>query len=243
MTPMPPSPPAQSATKDKKKPQAAAKTKKKMMRFFTLDPVMVDVVPDEQAAGAKYAKLLRIVTLESIILAVLGLVLVMGTPFFRPVYRYYALNPRHQVLELVPLIMPNMTDRAILSWATTSITEIMTMGFGDFETKLLTQQPRFTPEGWKSFKKAFVEQKIGESFRESQLVLTTVPSDTPVIVSQGVNEQHVYQWRVQMPVIMTYATNNNVTRRERAIIDLTIIRVEPEQNPVGIGIATWSLKK
>ncbi|MDE2029422.1 MAG: DotI/IcmL/TraM family protein, partial [Alphaproteobacteria bacterium] len=83
--------------------------------------------------------------------------------------------------------------------------------------------------------------KIGEAFKERQLVLTTVPSDTPVIVAQGVNADNVYQWNVQMPVIMTYATNNNVTSQQRAIVFLSIVRVPAEQSPSGIAIRNWSI--
>ncbi len=223
-------------------PPKPPKAKKPARHFFSLDPVTIDYVADERAAHARYVRLVRIVTFETITLAVLGGFLIVGTPFFRPVYQYYALNPQHEVMQLVALTVPNMTNRAILSWATTTTTEIMTIGFGDFESKLAAQEPRFTPEGWESFKKAFIRQKIGETFKKNQLVLTTVPSDTPVIVAQGVNEQQAYEWIVQMPVIMTFATNNNVTQREKAIINLTIVRVPAEYNPSGIGIAAWSLK-
>jgi hypothetical protein len=72
------------------------------------------------------------------------------------------------------------------------------------------------------------------------LVLTTVPSNTPIIVGQGVNPQEVYQWEVQMPVIMSYATNNNVINRKRSVITLTIVRVPADENASGIAIQGWS---
>ncbi len=208
---------------------------------FLQDPVLVDSVLDEQAESLKHQRLVRRVTSQSIAIAILSFLLLLASPFAAPVYQYYLRNNKSELVQLVPLTMPNMTNRAILSWATTSVTEIMTVGFGDYEQKLKAQRPRFTPEGWDAFAKAFDRQKIGEAFKNSQLVLTTVPSNTPVIVMQGVNEKQIYQWRVQMPVIMTYATNNNVNRHEKAVIDLTIIRVKPEQNPSGIGIDTWTI--
>lgn len=218
----------------------AAKPKKP--GFFSLDAGRADVAADEAATDERYKKLLQFVMLETVTIAVLSGIFLFAMPFFMPVYEYYAMNPQKQGVQLVALTMPNMTNRAILSWATTSITEIMTLGFGDFENKLGQQQIRFTPEGWDGFRNAFIKQKIGESFKQNQLVLTTVPSNTPVIVAQGVNENHIYQWRVQMPVIMTYATNNNITKHEKSVIDLTIVRVRAEQSPSGIGIDSWSLR-
>jgi hypothetical protein len=176
---------------------------------------------------------------QTTLIAVLVTLLVFLAPFLQPVYHYYARDPDGNMIPLDPLTMPNMTDRAILSWAVTSVTEIMTIGFGDLIEQLGAQKPRFTSEGWKSFAAAFHEQKINESFKESQLVLTTVPSDTAVILAQGFNEQKIYQWKVQVPVIMTYITNNNVTQHTRAFVTLTIQRVSPEQNPAGIAIKSW----
>jgi intracellular multiplication protein IcmL len=207
------------------------------------DPVNIDLILDEDKEIRRYQKLMKWIGLQTIIIAILSGVLLLGAPFFMPIYQYYARNTKQEVMQLVPLTAPNMTNRAILSWATTSITEIMTMGFGDYKTKLPEQRFRFTPGGWDAFAMTFDKLKVGEKFQQNQLVLTTVPSTTPVIVQQGPNERHVYQWRVQMPVIMTYATNNNLTSHERAVVDLTIIRVNPNQNPAGIGIDSWRLEK
>ena len=119
----------------------------------------------------------------------------------------------------------------------------MTFGFGDIVDQLGKQKSRFTSKGWDSFVTAYRKQRIKETFKENQLVLTTVPSDTAIIVAQGVNEWGVYQWMVQVPVIMTYATNNNVTQAHRGVISITITRVSPQQNPAGIAIRKWSMDR
>ncbi|NBO20333.1 MAG: hypothetical protein EBV03_14150, partial [Proteobacteria bacterium] len=100
---------------------------------------------------------------------------------------------------------------------------------------------RFTEEGRWSFIKAIGKENLLEEFRAKQLVLTTVPIDTAVITAQGVNEAKEQFWTVQLPVVMTYVTNNNVSRREKPIIELTIIRVPTWRNPQGIAIKTWTL--
>ena len=116
------------------------------------------------------------------------------------------------------------------------------MGFGDYESHLKAQRFRFTSEGWESFATAFDDQKIGKSFDKNQLVLTTVPADTPVILAQGVNKKQAYQWNVQMPIAMTFATNNNVSRHQRGIVTLTIVRVPTDKNPLGVGIQKWVIE-
>ena len=190
-------------------------------------------------AMAAFEKIQKRIKLQTWIIAGLVGALCITLPFAQPVYLFYAMNPQKQVLRMVGLDMANMTNRAVLAWATTSITEIMTMGFGDIDVRLPQQKIRFTPEGWKSYSKAFVELEIGETFKQHQLVLTTAPSNTPVIVGQGVNADNVYEWMVQMPVVMTYATNNNVTSKKNSIITLEIVRVPSERQSAGIAIQSW----
>jgi hypothetical protein len=216
------------------------KTAKVKKGFLRDDPITVDVIGDDITEKKRIERLLKVVTMQTF--AIVGMVafLILTIPIYHPIFQYFALDPRGRTMSLVALDIPNMTNRAVLSWATTSITEILTIGFGDFEKKLVIQKPRFTPAGWDSFAKAFDNQKTGQTFLENQLVLTTVPSETAVILAQGLNEEGIYQWKVQVPVVMTYATNNNVTRRVHTLINLTIVRVWPEQSPAGIAIKTWS---
>jgi intracellular multiplication protein IcmL len=201
-----------------------------------------DEMIDERLATARFKGLKARVQIQTWIISVLALLLVLMLPFAQPINFYYARSTDKTLVEMVGLNMPNMTDRAVLSWATSSIVEIMTMGFGDIDTKIPKERIRFTADGWKAYTKAFIQQKIGESFKQSQLVLTSAPSNTPVIVAQGINPDNVYQWVVQMPVIMTYATNNNVTTKNSGIVTLTIIRVPTEDNVDGIAIDAWNIQ-
>ena len=199
------------------------------------------VLSEEQMARAAFIRLKNKVVFRTSAIAVLAIFLALFLPFARPIHLYYAMTPENTVRRLTGLDMPNMTNRAVLSWATTSITEVMTMGFGDIDVRLPEQRGRFTQEGWDAYIETFEAMKIRETFKQSQLVLTTVPSNTPVIVGQDINPDNVYQWNVQMPIIMNYATNNNVTRRQRATVSLAIVRVPFEENSFGIAIQNWVL--
>jgi intracellular multiplication protein IcmL len=196
-------------------------------------------VLNEQTAIARFERLKNLVRIEAWVILGLCVALVLLLPFAQPVYLYLSLTPEKKVAQMTGLTMPNMTNRAVLAWSTTSITEILTMGFGDIDMRLPKQKIRFTPDGWDSYTKFFTDAKIGQTFKQNQLVLTTVPSNTPVILAQGVNDDHIYQWVVQMPVIMTYATNNNVQSQNRKIITLTIVRVPANVSPDGIAIQRW----
>jgi Type-IV b secretion system, inner-membrane complex component len=228
-----------------RKATPVAQNKLTGLGFFS-DNVVFDTVVDEDIERNRHAQLMKKITRQAYLIVGLLIAVIIFIPLTKPIYRYYARAPEQFINDaapLAPLMLPNLTNHAILSWAATSVTEIMTIGFGDFEAKLLNQKTRFTKDGWDAFVKAFLDQKIDQSFRQHQLVLTTVPSDTPVITSQGENLQHVYEWHVQIPVIMTYATNNNVTKPERSLIELTISRVAYEQSVSGIAIDSWKQRK
>ncbi|MGE3624026.1 MAG: DotI/IcmL/TraM family protein [Bdellovibrionales bacterium] len=227
-----------------KKPAATAVSKPAVKKarkggFFSFEPIAFDLVADADAEDKHFHQTLSSVYRRGIIISLLCGALVLIMPFAKPIYHHYARDPAGNILSLSALPMPNMTNRAVISWAVNSVTEIMTFGFGDIIEQLGRQKPRFTPDGWRSFVEAFQKQKVSQAFKEKQIVLTTVPSNTPVIISQGLNKDGQYQWVLQIPVIMTYATNNNVTKPERAVISLTIVRVSTEQSPSGIAIKKW----
>jgi len=200
-----------------------------------------EVIADEADSFSRHRRLVTLIWWQAVAIAALMAILVVGAPVMRPSYSFFARRPDDKTKQLVPLNEPNLTNQAVLSWTATSITEIMTLGFGDFDRQLLSQRMRFTDEGWESFLMALYKQGIRDAFKKQQLVLTTVPSDSPVIVAQGEDIDGKYFWQVELPIIMTYMTNNNMTQKSRAIIQLTIVRVPSSVNIGGIAIKAWKL--
>ncbi len=199
-------------------------------------------VTDQEAALVKDFQLLaKKVRIEAYVIMTLLILIIFLFPVLKPIYKYRTIAPDKTGQSLASLSMPNMTDQAVLSWAATSISEILTLGFGDFDQRVLSQRPLFTEEGWKSFLMAIRDLNMQEDFKLRQLVLTSVPSDAPVITAKGEDIDGDYKWIIEMPVIMTYTTNNNVTDKRRGIVQLTIVRVPPKQNKQGVGIKGWSL--
>lgn len=207
--------------------------------FFSIEPVATDYLPQEEAEAARTFRVIRGVSRNAIIIAVLTLLIVFLIPFTQPLNIYYALAPESKVTQMVSLPQPNLTNAAVIGWAANTVTEVLSIGFGDFDEKLLQQKKRFTREGWAAFVKSFLKEEVDQSFRKHRLVLTTVPSDTPVIVSQGLNLDHVYEWKVQVPVIMNYTTNNNVSQPSRSMLELTIVRVPYTESSSGLAIDVW----
>ncbi|MDX9689977.1 MAG: hypothetical protein EOM37_08150 [Proteobacteria bacterium] len=210
--------------------------------FFRDDPPPRSQQIDEHDAHLQMERIGRLINRQSTVIVGLIILVITLTPLLHPIQNYKARNPDGKITGLVPLMEPNQTDQAILSWAATTITEVMTFGFGDIDTRVLSQKSRFTGEGWDSFLEAFRKERTREGFKSSQLVLTTVPTDVPVITKKGLDKDGDYQWVVEMPVIMTHTTNDRVSSVRKSIIRLTIVKVPPRHNVRGIGIKLWYQK-
>jgi len=212
-----------------------------LSRFFKDDVSSADIKVDESAYHIKHQNLVRLIRRQSLAILLLVFIVIIGSILLQPVHSYFVKwpAPDNKVQELVSLTEPNLTDQAILSWAATSITEILTFGFGDIDQRLVSQSNRFTSEGWDSFVGVLRDQNLREEFKMRQLVLTTVPANSPVIVGKGLDEDGDYTWVVEMPVIRTYSTNNSVTSGKKGIIRLTIARIPSLVNNAGIGIKMW----
>jgi len=205
---------------------------------FATPEITADIVNEQLEIGRADRGLKRLTRL-AIGVAVFGIILSFGSPFFAPLYVFHSMTPEGRTAILVPLNLPNLTNPAVVSWAATSVTEILSFGFGDVEAKTAVQRKRFTPPGWKAFVKAFLGTKVIDTFKKSQMVMTTVPTDTPVILSQGVNYEDRYEWKLEVPIITTFAANNNVIKPERGTIMMTIVRVPYDQSVAGIAIDVW----
>lgn len=192
----------------------------------------------------KHRRMLRLLRRQLYVIIALVLLIIAGAPYVQPLYTYQARIPgtEKKVMSLTGMSEPNLTDHAILSWVATSITEILTFGFGDFDQRIFAQRPRFTDLGWQSFLKSIRDQNMRAEFKSRQLVLTTAPSEAPVIASKGKDKDEDYVWEVQMPIVMTYTTNNNVRRGDNKLVILTIARVPSSQNVRGLGIKRWIMK-
>ncbi len=194
------------------------------------------------AAGVAFDRVRRRVRLQTWVIAALAVIFVGLLPLTQNLDIYLARMPDGKTLRLTALDIPNMTNRAVLAWSTSTIAEMLTIGFGDLNTKLPRQKWRFTPKGWDAYIKAFDNARISQIFKQNQMVLATVPSNTPVIIGQGLDLEGRYSWTVQMPVIMTYATTDNITREQRSIVTMILVRVPLEESPAGLAIDSWVMR-
>src|SRR5271154_1363012 len=125
MTVTPPKPAVKTApvVPVKKKPPAppGSMAVKKKSGFPSSGQVNVDIIANADAEHDRLRRLQSMVFSQTVVIVVLAVSLVFLSPVLKPIYHYYAYDPDGNVSTLDPLIMPNMTDHAVLSWAVTSV--------------------------------------------------------------------------------------------------------------------------
>lgn len=230
-------------------PAPAAPKKKPLslkIGFFRDEPPGLRPLANPEQEAKRHTRLIKRVEIQGYLIIALILSYFLLIPLLQTPQQYYARRinqPPGTERRLVALSIPNLTQKAILSWATTAVTEIMTFNFANYDERISMFQDRFLPEAWVEYVKALMAQDVINKFRSFQLVLTAAPSNAPIIISQGPNDTTgQYEWVIQVPVILKYVTNNNKNSRKQQRVTLTLVRVSTLDNPYGIAIKVWTTK-
>ncbi|MFA7276881.1 MAG: type IVB secretion system apparatus protein IcmL/DotI [Pseudobdellovibrionaceae bacterium] len=225
--------PAQEAVKAK--PQSAKQTADQG-EVEMLKSVGAVVIRNEFYRDG-YRSILRIAVIEAMIILAL-----VGAMFFiievhQPENRYFATTEDGRLVPMVALSEPNLSVPALMSWSAQAATEVMTFGFNDYKRRLQEASRNFTRSGWASFTSALEKSRIIEMVETNQQVVSAAPSSAPILISEGLVMGR-YQWRVQVPLVVTYQAGAMV-RSDKMIINLTIVRVPRLESANGIGIEQW----
>lgn len=184
-----------------------------------------------------YRNMLRVAVVQSLIIVGLIGVMFYVVHIHQPENRYFATTVDGRTIPMIPLSAPNLSKPALLSWATQSVTDVMSFGFNDYHRRLQESSVHFTRKGWSEFVDALDKARILEMVKEHQQIVTAAPTQAPVLESSGV-VNGVYQWTVRVPIIVTYQSGNK-KRSDHWNVYLNIVRVSRLESPHGVGINTW----
>lgn len=195
--------------------------------------------PETIAYREGFNNLVWVVKILSLGIIVMTVVLFYYVYSVLPHDRYYALTgvDGKTKLPMVAMRTPNVTNEALMAWATQAATDVMTFGFHDIDEMFSKSRTYFTDEGWRSFGEAFGDSAFLRNVISSQQIVTAVPRDTPKIVHIGLYKGK-YQWVLDVPMLMTIRAGARA-RQERTNVRMFIVRMPTQNNPMGIGINTW----
>jgi len=178
-----------------------------------------------------FALLLSIIAL---MMLVSGLVYFVANP---PAPRYFATSTDGRITALVPLTTPNLSNAALLQWATGASVGAFSYNFVNYREALQNLRDNFTENGWRGFVDALRNSNNLDAVREKKLVISAVPTGTPVILEQGLMAGR-YTWKVQLPLLVTYQSASDMISQP-VTITLLIVRISTLQSVKGIGISQF----
>jgi intracellular multiplication protein IcmL len=175
-----------------------------------------------------------------LLLLVVDLSLV-GIIFYQVVNRpdpvYFATSTDGRITPLYPLSQPMIAPAELLQWASRAAVAANTYNFVNYREALQNLQNEFTPDGWKWFEQALQSSRTLETVIAKKLVVSAVPTGTPVILEQGVVNGR-YAWKVQQPMLVTYQSPNEQTQQPM-VVTMIISRVPTVDMPKGIAVVSF----
>ena len=153
----------------------------------------------------------------------------------QPEPRYFATTTNGQIQPLVPLNQPHHSNEAVANYAVTAVTSALTYSFDRYRQQFQEAQDYFTqPTGWNSFVSAVDDSKILDLVKERRFNSTAVAQNA-LIVRQGVNDDGIYEWVLQMPVRVTYQSASEVTG-QNLMVTVYLKRLQTYQTPAAMAI-------
>ena len=183
-----------------------------------------------------YRKVVGALLLSAFIILLLGgaIVYIITHP---PAPQYFATSVDGRITPLIPLAQPNLSNAAILQWANEAAISSYTYNFVNYRKALQDASQYFTPEGWQAFLSALKSSNNLDAVTAKKLIVTAVATGAPVIQEQGVLLGR-YTWRVQMPMLVSYQSANQVSQ-QNVMVNMLITRISTLSSARGIGIAQF----
>jgi intracellular multiplication protein IcmL len=181
------------------------------------------------------------ITLYLILLIVLSQLALCGLCYFEYAIRssgqFYGKLPNGKVFEIPSLKRPNLSSRALLSWATLAATASYTLDFVNYKDSLEKLKAYFTPDGYDNFLNALTITNTLRDIIDKKLVLSAVAIGPAIILGEDeVRGNHL--WKVEIPITVSYLSASEELKRDK-LVTLIITEVPTTGTSKGIGIGQY----
>lgn len=184
-----------------------------------------------------YRKLVILLFLSWVIIAILALALFVQVGN-KPKPTYFATTESGRIIKLVPLNEPNLSDRALIQWATNAVLAVYTYNFNNYRQVFQDSRQYFTDDGWQQFITALSQSRNLQAVQDKKLVLSAVVSSAPIVNREYVAGNGKYTWEIQLPVMVTYQSLSEEFH-ENLVIVLRVQRVSTLDSSDGVGIISF----
>lgn len=188
-----------------------------------------EIAAENQIAKVVKSNLWRMVYFAGglLLMAVVANVILLYALLYKyPVNQFLWTSDARSVCSATSLVEPNISPALVKDFASRTALGLNSYDYINWRRALSTTLDNFfTKAGRSAYAAAFEQSGILSRVRSNYYVVTSVSSDEPVIVSEGVVAGR-YSWTVEVPLTIYYRTNVDVLPENR-ILALTIVRVDP----------------
>ena len=191
--------------------------------------------------NASLARILKYMQILMVIGAVIVTVLLSNFSATR--YRLFATTNEGK-LYAPPPINQEIGDNIVNLWLVNAMTKTLTMGFHDYQLRLMEIRPLFNDQGWESYSK-FLRSPYDDSpslrsmLENSHLMVEANPRSPPQILEKSlIGTAYTYRISIKVTLELHGVTTTKDGARTNTF-ELLLKRVPPEINPSGIAIAQW----
>lgn len=135
----------------------------------------------------------------------------------------------------LPINQSMLTANEVMSWSTESVLEIYNYDYLNYQYTLKKIKPLFTSAGYESYIKALEDSKNLDLVKSKKLFVSAVPTSEPFISKEGVSDEGIYRWEVQVPVMVTYKSATQLVQQQ-VNMTLDVVRVSLPESRAGIAI-------
>lgn len=160
--------------------------------------------------------------------------------------QYIPVSADGRLLPLIPLNKANQTDGDIAEFALHAVRELNNYDYLNWRTQVQDASFYFTPQGWGMYIDQFVKSNVTSTVEARKMIVTASPKGNVSIVNQGVSNDGVYTWRVELPMSITYIPHSDRPGQQGAginsqegVVTLYISRVPTTLQAKGIAVKIY----
>lgn len=135
----------------------------------------------------------------------------------RPSPRYFVTNVHGGLIPLQPLSKPTLSNQSLINWAARAASAAFTVNYVQYRQQMEnTKDTYFTANGAQQYQQQFVQSNDLATVINGDYVVVAQPNAAPTIIKQGIeqrNDQSIYAWYVNMPLLVTFHNPNQTIRR------------------------------
>ncbi|MDR1312785.1 MAG: DotI/IcmL family type IV secretion protein [Deltaproteobacteria bacterium] len=183
------------------------------------------------------------VLLKWLVPSLTAVIVLLGALAFRgsrPVY--FAVSPDMRLTELVPVDRPNISQQALVNWATETVTRVTSLNFLDWERSLADIRSDFEPAAFASFVESLKTGGHISMIQSQRLNVSAVP-DGAAFVEEEKIEGGRMTWHITVPVAVSYQSSVGVLSTKRYVAEVDCARVPEYRNPKGVVVTKLILAR